>query len=283
MKPIKSHLIFKILIASLLTSTPACAQTSETKQPEIKTTTSVNSLKKEKMKVEIWSDVMCPFCYIGKRKFEAALGSFKNKDKIEIVWKSFQLDANLKTDPSKNTIQHLAEVKGWTMEYTRNTIKYVTDMAEAVGLHYDFDKAVVANSFDAHRFIQYAKTKGKGDAAEENLFKAYFTQGKNTADHSVLVALGTAIGLDAIELKKVLESNAFADEVHKDIAESQKMGVNGVPFFVFDRKYAISGAQDPKTFLETLEKSFAEYDKTNHGVIDKGNAGNVCTPDGECK
>ncbi|PBQ34778.1 disulfide bond formation protein DsbA [Sphingobacteriaceae bacterium] len=235
------------------------------------------------MKVEIWSDVMCPFCYIGKRKFESALDSFENKENIEIVWKSFQLDAGLKTDPSKNTIQHLAEKKGWTMEYTRNTIKYVTDMAAGVGLHYDFDKAVVANSFDAHRFIQYAKTKGKGDAAEENLFKAYFTQGKNTADHAVLIELGTQIGLDAEELKKVLSGNDFATEVNKDVQEAQQIGVTGVPFFVFDRKYAVSGAQDPKAFLETLEKSFAEHAKANPGVLSKDATGAVCTPDGECK
>jgi predicted DsbA family dithiol-disulfide isomerase len=235
------------------------------------------------MKVEIWSDVMCPFCYIGKRKFEAALGEFENKDNIEIEWKSFQLNADLKTDPSKNTIQHLAEAKGWTMDHARNTVKYVTDMANGVGLHYNFDKAVVANSFDAHRFIQYAKTKGKGDAAEEALFKAYFTEGKNTADHAVLTQLGTEIGLDASSVKAVLAGNDFASEVKRDIVESQQIGVNGVPFFVVDRKYAISGAQDPKTFLGALQKAWSEHAKANPGVIGNAEEGAACTPDGECK
>ena len=240
------------------------------------------------MKVEIWSDVMCPFCYIGKRKFEAALNSFENKDKIEIVWKSFQLNAGLKTDPSKSTVQHLAETKGWSMEQTRSTIKYVTDMAEGVGLHYDFDKAVVANSFDAHRFIQFAKSKGKGDAAEEVLFKAYFTEGKNTADHAVLIQLGKSIGLDEAELTTVLSSSAFAAEVNRDIAESQQIGVNGVPFFVFNRKYAISGAQDPKAFLETLNKSWKEHAALNPIAVESATqsasgTGSVCAPDGECK
>lgn len=234
------------------------------------------------MKVEIWSDVMCPFCYIGKRKFEAALNDFSNKNNIEVEWKSFQLNAELKTDPSKNTIQHLAESKGWTMEYTRNTISYVTNMAAGVGLHYDFDKAVVANSFDAHRLIQYAKTKGKGDAAEEALFKAYFTEGKNTADHAVLVQLGKDIGLDGDAVKTLLSGTEFSAEVQRDIAESQKIGVTGVPFFVIDRKYAVSGAQDPKIFLETLNKAWGEHAATKQGPIDPS-TGAVCTPDGECK
>lgn len=218
-------------------------------------------MSSEKIKVEIWSDVMCPFCYIGKRKFETALSQFKEKDQVEIVWKSFQLNADLKTDTTKNTIQHLAESKGWTMEYTNSTVQYVMDMAEEVGLHYDFNKAVVANSFDAHRLIQFAKSKGKGDAAEERLFKAYFTEGKNTADHNTLIQLGTEIGLDEAELKTVLSSDAYSMEVKKDIQEAEQIGVTGVPFFVLNRKYAVSGAQDSDVFLKSLTKVLEEKNK----------------------
>ncbi len=207
------------------------------------------------MKIEIWSDVMCPFCYIGKRKLEAALEQFEGKEKIEVEWKSFQLNPALKTDPEKNTLQHLAESKGWTLDYTKNVTEHVSNMAKEVGLDYNFEKAVVANSFDAHRFVQYAKTLGKGDAAEEVLFRAYFTEGKNTADHMVLVNLGTQIGLDAAELKKVLAGSDFSAEVRHDIEESRVLGVNGVPFFVIDRKYAISGAQPVETFLSALKKA----------------------------
>lgn len=229
-------------------------------------TTNTNTAKQsimnaEKIKVEIWSDVMCPFCYIGKRKFEKALSDFKQKDQVEIVWKSFQLNADLKTDTTKNTIQHLAESKGWTMEYTNSTVQYVMEMAEGVGLHYDFNKAVVANSFDAHRLIQFAKSKGKGDAAEERLFKAYFTEGKNTADHTVLLQLGKEIGLDEAELRTVLSTDAFAKEVKADIQEAEQIGVSGVPFFVLDRKFAVSGAQDPEVFLKSLTKAFDEKTK----------------------
>lgn len=207
------------------------------------------------MKVEIWSDVMCPFCYIGKRKFEKALAEFPEKDQVEIEWKSFQLNPALKTDPSKNTIQHLAESKGWTMDYTKETINYVLNMAKEVGLSYDFEHAVVANSFDAHRLIQFAKTKSKGDAMEERLFKAYFTEGKNTADHQVLLQLALDCGLEKQSAEEVLSSDRFAEQVRTDIAESEKLGISGVPFFVIDRKFGISGAQDPKVFLDTLKKA----------------------------
>jgi predicted DsbA family dithiol-disulfide isomerase len=210
------------------------------------------------MKIEIWSDVMCPFCYIGKRKFEAALEQFENKENVEVVWKSFQLNPAMKTDPSKNITEYLAEIKGWSIQQAKEMNAHVTNMAKEVGLHYDFEKAIVANSFDAHRLIQLAKKHGKGDAAEEQLFKAYFTEGKNTDDHKTLLEIGQSIGLDELEIKEVLASNQFSEEVKKDINEAQQIGVRGVPFFVVDRKYGVSGAQPSEIFLETLTKAWAE-------------------------
>jgi len=211
-----------------------------------------------KMTVEIWSDVMCPFCYIGKRKFEAALAQFPQREQVEVVWKSFQLNPNLETDTSKSVKQSLAESKGWTLEQADEAMSYVVNMAKGVGLTYHFDKAVVANSFDAHRFSHLAKKHGVQDEAEERLFAAYFTEGKNTADHEILIQIGTEIGLDPGEVKKVLAGNDFAAEVEKDIEEARQFRISGVPFFVFDRKYAVSGAQDSKVFLETLQKAFAD-------------------------
>jgi len=235
------------------------------------------------MKVEIWSDVMCPFCYIGKRKFESALEQFPQKDKIEIEWKSFQLNPDMKTEPGKSINEYLAEIKGWEPAYAEEVNNHVTKIASEVGLEYNMDKAVVANSFDAHRFVQYAKTQGKGDDAEEQLFKAYFTDGKNTADHETLLELGAVIGLDVEELKSVLESNRFSDNVRKDIYEAQQVGARGVPFFVLDRKYAVSGAQQPETFLGALEKSFGEWEKANPVTLTTYAEGANCTPDGECE
>jgi predicted DsbA family dithiol-disulfide isomerase len=242
-----------------------------------------NMSTSSKMQVEVWSDVMCPFCYIGKRKFEAAQQQFAGSDSIEIVWKSYQLQPDLISDPTKNTIEHLAESKGWTMDYTKQTVSHVVNMAQQVGLAYNFDKAVVANSFDAHRLSHYATQHGKGDAMEEQLFKAYFTDGKNTASHEVLTQLAVAIGLNESSVKEVLASNQFADEVRHDIYEASQIGVKGVPFFVFNRKYAVSGAQDTQVFLDTLKKAFGEWKQANEKSVLEVRDGAVCTPDGECK
>jgi predicted DsbA family dithiol-disulfide isomerase len=234
------------------------------------------------MKVEIWSDVMCPFCYIGKRKFETALAQFPEKEKIEIEWKSFQLNPDMKTEPDKTINEYLAEAKGWSLDYAAQMNDHVTSIAAEVGLEYNMDKAVVANSFDAHRFVQFAKTKGKGDEAEEQLFKAYFTDGKNTADLDTLLSLGAQIGLDVTELKSVLEGTAFTEQVRQDIYEAQQVGARGVPFFVLDRKYAVSGAQPSETFLGALEKSFSEWQRTNPAPLVNIAEGASCDVDGNC-
>jgi predicted DsbA family dithiol-disulfide isomerase len=230
------------------------------------------------MKIEIWSDVMCPFCYIGKRKFERALAQFPQKEQVDIVWKSFQLNPYLVTDPSKNTTAHLAESKGWTLDYAKGMTNHVTQVAEQVGLHFDFDKAVVANSFDAHRFSAFAKTKGCQDAAEEALFKAYFTEGKNTADHATLMQLGENIGLNAAEIKEMLDSDAFSDEVKRDIHEAQQLGIRGVPFFLLEEKYAVSGAQDSAVFLQALTQTYKEMAIKESSVVE----GDMCGIDGVC-
>jgi predicted DsbA family dithiol-disulfide isomerase len=255
----------------------ACSQ-----QANEKTTTEINTIKKQKMKVEIWSDVMCPFCYIGKRKFEAALQQFKNKGEVEIVWKSFQLNPDMKTEPNKSINQYLAETKGWTLDYAKEMNNYVTNMAKEVGLTYHLDKAVVANSFDAHRLIQLAKKNGLGDLAEEHLFKAYFTDGKNTADKTVLMELGLSIGLKNEDLTQLFSSDNYSKEVIADLQEAAQLKISGVPFFVFDRKYAVSGAQNSDVFLDTLNKAWDNYSKNNPLIISNPD-GKVCAPDGTCK
>jgi predicted DsbA family dithiol-disulfide isomerase len=234
------------------------------------------------MTIEIWSDVMCPFCYIGKRKFEKALAQFPQHDRVEVVWKSFQLNPDLVTDATKNTTQHLAESKGWTLEYTQGVTEHVTQLAQKVGLTFDFDKAVVANSFDAHRFSAFAKSKGKQDAAEERLFKAYFTEGKNTADWATLIQLGQDIGLEGSEIKAMLDSDAFAEEVNHDIYEAHQFGVRGVPFFLFERKYAISGAQESSVFLQALELIFKEMGESTPLKAGSVLEGETCDLEGNC-
>jgi predicted DsbA family dithiol-disulfide isomerase len=210
------------------------------------------------MKVEIWSDVMCPFCYIGKRRFESALEKFSGAKDVTVEWKSFQLNPDLKTQPGKSINQHLAEVKGITLEKAAEMNAYVTNMAKDAGLEYHMEKAIVANSFDAHRLSHLAKKYDAQDKVEELLFAAYFTEGKNTADHKVLTEIGAAAGLDAKEVEQVLNSELYAMDVHNDVNEAQMIGVRGVPFFVFDRKYAVSGAQPVEAFLQTMERAAAE-------------------------
>jgi predicted DsbA family dithiol-disulfide isomerase len=207
------------------------------------------------MKVEIWSDVMCPFCYIGKRKFEKALAQFEHKDKVIVEWKSFQLNPNLVTDPTKNTLEYLAQSKGWTMDYTKQTTEHVSNIAKEQGLDFNFEKAVVANSFDAHRLLHLAKKYNLQNECKEQLLKAYFIDGKNTADHELLTKIGINIGLNETEITETLNSNLYANEVNEDIYHAQQVGVKGVPFFVFGNKYAISGAQEPETFLGALQKA----------------------------
>jgi predicted DsbA family dithiol-disulfide isomerase len=234
------------------------------------------------MKVEIWSDVMCPFCYIGKRRFENALQHFEHKDEVEIEWKSFQLNPDLETSPDLNINQYLADVKGFTLDHARQMNDHVTQMAAEVGLTYNLDKAVVANSFNAHRFSHLAKKHGLGVEAEEQLFKAYFTDGKNIDDGDTLIELGTEIGLDSAEIKQALENNAYADEVKHDIADAQYLGIRGVPFFVLNNKYAISGAQAVPIFEETIEKAFNEWQKENPKPRLEIIEGENCGPDGNC-
>jgi predicted DsbA family dithiol-disulfide isomerase len=208
------------------------------------------------MKIEIWSDVMCPFCYLGKRRLESALARFPHRDEVEIAWKSFQLNPDMETVPGKSINAYLAEKKGWSPEQTRQVHERLTKAAAEAGLLYDFDKAVVANSFDAHRLVQLAKRHGLGDAMEERLFKAYFSEGRNIADHGTLLALAADAGLDRAGAAAVLAGDAYTDEVNADVREARQLGVTGVPFFVLDRKFAVSGAQDTDVFLQALETAY---------------------------
>ena len=234
------------------------------------------------MKVEIWSDVMCPFCYIGKRRFEQALDGFEHKEDIEVEWKSFQLNPDLKTDPSLNVTQYLADIKGWSLDYAKQANAQVTQMAAEAGLTYHLDKAVVANSFNAHRLIHLAQKYELGDAAKEALLKAYFTEGKNIDDKQTLTNLGASIGLNASEIEQMLDSEAYTDAVKHDIAEAQYLGIRGVPFFVLNNKYGISGAQAVQVFTETLAKSYAEWEQENAKPKLEIIEGESCGPEGNC-
>lgn len=216
------------------------------------------------MKIEIWSDVVCPFCYIGKRKFEHALSQFPNNEEIEIEWKSFQLSPDLVTNPNKTVYEFLSEHKGMSVEHAKNLSNQVALTAQKVGLPYNFDIAVPANSFNAHRLAHLAKRVGMQDEVEETLFKAYFIEGKNIDSEETLLDIAHQIGLEEMEVKSLLNSDKYTKEVHQDMYEAQQIGVRGVPFFVFDRKFAVSGAQESEVFLSALTEAYnASKEDTN--------------------
>jgi predicted DsbA family dithiol-disulfide isomerase len=211
-----------------------------------------------KLKVQIWSDIMCPYCYIGKRRIEGALALFEHKDAVEIEWKSFQLDSNFISSPNDNTIDHLAKKYRKDREWAQEMVANMTQNAKNSGLDFHFDKAILANSFNAHRLLHLAKKHSLSNELEELLFKAYLTDGKDVNDLETLSEIGKEAGLDAEVVKAILYSDAYAEDVKHDIEMAQSIGVQGVPFFVFDSKYAISGAQQTETFVKTLEKVWEE-------------------------
>lgn len=232
------------------------------------------------MEINIWSDVRCPFCYIGKRKFEMALEQFPHKDKVNITWKSFELDPNLKTNTKVSATEHLSEAKGISKAQAEGMQQHVATIAKEIGLDFKANSTIIANSFNAHRLIQLAKTKGLGNEVEEALFETHFVEGKNIDDEETLVETGVSIGLDESDVKAIFTSDAFAKEVKQDEMQAQSIGINGVPFFVLNNKYAVSGAQSPETFLDVLEQTWEEFEKENPALIIT--EGESCTTDGSC-
>ncbi|MBL1410058.1 DsbA family oxidoreductase [Sphingobacterium faecale] len=234
------------------------------------------------MKIEIWSDVICPFCYIGKRNFEAALEQFEHKENLEVEWKSFQLDPTISELTAEGYHDYLTKRKNMSQEQVNGMLSNVTEMAKQSGLDYHLDQSVIVNSKKAHQFIQFAKSKNLGDQAEERLFLAFFTEGKNIADTETLVQLGLELGLDEIAVKSIFDDQSFEYEVAQDIQEAQNIGVTGVPFFLFDRKYAVSGAQPAEAFLETLNTSFEQWRKSNPEVVIQVSQGKSCSIEDGC-
>lgn len=206
------------------------------------------------MKIDIWSDVACPFCFIGKRNLEAALAQFPHRDEVEVTWHNFELDPNAQTDYKENQFELLAKKYGMSLEQARENTKRVAQSGEAAGIRFDFEKVIPTNTFNAHRLIQLAKQHGLQDAAEEKLFTAMFEEGLHIGRNETLQAIAAAIGLDAAATADMLNSDAYTKEVRADEAEAQSLGIRGVPFFVLDRKYAISGAQPVDVFIQTLQK-----------------------------
>ncbi|MFP7366134.1 DsbA family oxidoreductase [Corynebacterium callunae] len=236
----------------------------------------------KKMKIEVWSDIMCPFCYIGKKRLDDALAEFEHNDRVEVEYKSFELMPGLETYPLRSDVEMLAETKGMPVEQAKQMNARVQEMAHSAGLEMNHDDTVAANTINAHRLTHFAKEQGKQVEVAQALFKAHFVEGHNVDDIDELVAIAEATGLDGTKTREVLESDAYTNEVQQDVFEARQLGVQGVPFFVFDRKYAISGAQQSEVFADTVEKSFAEWAEANPQSPFEVIQGDSCSIDGNC-
>lgn len=229
------------------------------------------------MKIEIWSDFACPFCYIGKTRFEKALEKFEHKDKVEVVYKSFIIDPNAPKKTNKSSIEELAASKGIPVQTARAMYDNVVRMAKLEGLNYNLDDMQATSTIDAHKLLQWAKELHKGKELSEKLYEGYFILGLNLADHDTLLKIILDLGLDVVKAKEVLLSNEYQMGVDKDLKEASMLGITSVPTFVVDRAYGVSGAQKEDYFLELLENRYQELYPTKIKITQDDSA---CGPDG---
>ncbi|KAA0021121.1 DsbA family oxidoreductase [Antrihabitans cavernicola] len=213
------------------------------------------------MKVEIWSDVVCPWCYVGKRRFEAALARFDHRDDVEVTWRSFELDptAAPSSDAAVDSAAKLAAKYRVSIDQAQGMLDNMTATAAAEGLDFRFDIARQGNSFDAHRLLHLALAHGKQDELKERLDRATFSEGSPTSDHDALRGLAVEVGLPVDDVNAVLSSDRYADAVRADEDQARAYGISGVPFFVIDGKYGISGAQPADVVLQSLEQAWSEH------------------------
>lgn len=234
------------------------------------------------MNIDIWSDVACPWCYIGKRRFERALSDFPHADQVTVTWHSFQLDPTLPEHYDGTELDYLASRKGMPRDSVKEMFDQVTAVAADEGLAYDFESLVVANSLSAHELLHLAKANGVGDSVKESLLSGHFEHGADIGDRDTLVRIGTAAGLESRDIIDALESHRYRDAVQADIAEARALGIQGVPFFVIDSKYGVSGAQSPEVFGQALEQAWREANPLTMVSAGEGGSGEAaaCGPNG---
>ncbi|WP_149260650.1 DsbA family oxidoreductase [Actinomadura sp. K4S16] len=210
------------------------------------------------MRVEIWADVVCPWCYLGKRHFERALEGFQHRDQVEVVYRAFQLDPSFPQGETVDVADMLAEKYGMTRAEAVEKNREMEQRAAAAGLEYRLEGRRAGNTLDAHRLVHLAGRRGVQGAVVEALFKAYFTDGRPVFDRDTLVDIVAEAGLDPAEAREVLASGEFASEVDAEQRAARDIGANGVPFFVIDRRYGVSGAQPTETFAQVLDQAWAD-------------------------
>lgn len=235
-------------------------------------------MSKPRLRIDIWSDIACPWCYVGKRHLEAALARFPERDDVEIVWRAFELDPRApRVQPLQPSYsERLAKKYGTSVGRADEMIRRMTDVAAADGLEFRFDRIRPGNTFDAHRLLHLAHERGIKDRVKERLLRAYLTEGEAIGDREVLIRLAAEAGLDAEEARAVLASGRYEREVRADEEEARALGISGVPFFVIAGRYGLSGAQPSETILQALKQAWAE----TAGAQPEAPEGAVCGPDG---
>jgi predicted DsbA family dithiol-disulfide isomerase len=208
--------------------------------------------------VEIWSDIACPWCFVGKRRFEAALAQFEHRDQVSVTWRSFELDPAAPHERTGERAAHLADKYGVGVEQAREMEAQMAQTAAGDGLAFDFGVARSGNTFDAHRLVHLAEAHGRQDAMKERLFSAYLEQGELVSDHTTLARLAVEVGLPGDEVEELLAGDRFAAEVGDDERTAASLGINAVPFFVIDRAIGASGAHAPEALLRMLQQGWAQ-------------------------
>jgi predicted DsbA family dithiol-disulfide isomerase len=214
--------------------------------------------QKPRFSIEIRSDVVCPWCYIGKRRLEAALERFTRRDAVSLMWRSFELNPNAPKTSTETSREMLARKYGVSLEQADAMQSRVAGLAAQEGLKYRLDLTRPENSFDAQRLLHFAKTHDLQDEMKERLFAAYFTEGASIGDRETLIRLAKEVGLEGREVEAALEGGSFADDVRADEEQAVRLGISGVPFFVFAEKFGVSGAQPVETLLEVMERAWGE-------------------------
>ncbi|WP_415956445.1 DsbA family oxidoreductase [Streptomyces sp. 021-4] len=234
------------------------------------------------MRVEIWSDIACPWCYIGKARFEKGLAEFAHRDQVEVVHRSFELDPGRAKGETEQVIDMLATKYGRTREEAASMEANVAANAQAEGLGYRTEGRDHGNTFDIHRLLHLAKARGRQDELLTLAYRANFAEERSVFDDDVLFALAVEAGLDADEARGVLaDPEAYADEVRADEREASELGADAVPFFVLDRRYGISGGQPSEVFVQALEQAWKDRPATALTTV--GGDAAACGPDGACE
>jgi protein disulfide-isomerase len=242
-------------------------------------------MKEQKMKIEVWTDIMCPYCYIGKIHYEKALRQFEHADEVELEWKAFQLNPDL-PDKGKGypVIEYLTQTAGMSQETVDRMFEGVRQLADNAGVVFNLPNAVAANTCDAHRLIKLAATKGADSGVLLRLSKAYFEEAKDYSDPELLIAVGREAGLAEQEIRTMLDSEDYLYEIKQDMQEMANLGFDTVPTFLMDRRQAIIGAEPVNLFLKVLRKTYTDWknrtEKEKEMTVTKGKS---CTADGICE